>query len=415
MTDYLQQLEQTPAAARWPKVRQWMYHEPLPFFAQAREQRPILQLPEVTVVTRFADCSTVLRRHQAFSVALYKPKQGDYWMAQDDTAIHWREKSVMQAILDREQTPKMRAWIGEKTAMLLKNGGGTIEAVNGLTRAVPIAFVQEWFGFVDSDPKKLFEWSYWNQHDAFHNQPFDTDIIADPAAVVAQRVAANKEMVNYLAALVQRRVAELKGGQVNTDPVSRLLRLAVSGALQFDPVRVGLNVGGLLIGTVETTSHTAINALAGLLDRPELIGDARAAAAADDPAAIDGYVYEALRFRPAFPYFFRTCEQPTVLAGGTPHAAEIPKGTTVLALTHAAMFDLAAFPDPERFDPKRSRSDAFHFGHGLHECLGRAIGEVMIPEIVRQCLRLPGLRATGPVERQDGTVPESYTLRWNAA
>ena len=54
-------------------------------------------------MTRFADCADILRRYDAFSVALYKPKQGDYWMAQDDTPIHWREKSIMRAILDREQ------------------------------------------------------------------------------------------------------------------------------------------------------------------------------------------------------------------------------------------------------------------------------------------------------------------------
>ena len=413
-TRYVDQFDQTPASARWPLVRRWMYEESLPFFAEVRAHRPILPTPEVTVVTRFADCAAVLRRYDAFSVALYKPKQGDYWMAQDDTPIHWREKSIMRAIIDREQIPKIRAYVADKAAALLNNAGGKIDAVDGLTRAVPIALVQDWFGFVDSDPKQLFEWSYWNQHDCFHNQPFDSIVRPDPAAIVTSREAANENMRQYLIALVQRRATELKAGQLNADPVSRLLRLSVTGALQFDVARVVLNVGGLLIGAVETTSHAAINALAGLLDRPEVIGAARAAAAADDPAAFDGYVFEALRFKPAFPYFFRTCEQPTMLAGGTEHATEIAPGTTVLAVTHAAMFDPAVFPEPERFDPSRARGDTFHFGQGLHECLGRPIAQVMIPEIVRQCLRRPGLRAAGPVDRRGGPVPESYTLRWDA-
>src|SRR6266508_929418 len=76
-TRYLEQFDQTPAGARWPLVRRWMYEESLPFFAEVRAHRPILETPEVTVVTRFADCAAILRRYDAFSVALYKPKQGD--------------------------------------------------------------------------------------------------------------------------------------------------------------------------------------------------------------------------------------------------------------------------------------------------------------------------------------------------
>jgi cytochrome P450 len=103
-----------------------------------------------------------------------------------------------------------------------------------------------------------------------------------------------------------------------------------------------------------------------------------------------------------------------VLAGGTEFAVAIKPGTTVLALTHSAMFDSAVFPNPDSFDPSRPGSDTFHFGQGLHECLGRPIAEVMIPEIVRQCLRLSNLRADGPVVWREGLVPLSYRLRWGA-
>ena len=77
-----------------------------------------------------------------FSVALYKPKQGDYWMAQDDTAVHWREKSIMRAILDREDIPDIRTFVAHKAAELLAAAGGSMDAVPGLTRAVPLALVQ---------------------------------------------------------------------------------------------------------------------------------------------------------------------------------------------------------------------------------------------------------------------------------
>lgn len=412
MASYLERFDQTPVARRWALARRWMFEESLPFFAELREHRPILVTPEATLVARFADCREVLLRHDVFSVALYRPKQGDYWMAQDDTPIHWREKSIMRAVLDREQVPEIRTFIGTKAAALLAEAGGEIEAVSGLTRAVPIALVQERFGYADSDPKELLEWSHWNQYDAFHNQPFDAVVRPDPAAITAKREAANARMRDYLIKLVQRRAGELKAGQDNHDMVSRLLRLVFSKALQFDPTRVVLNVGGLLIGTVETTSQAVIHSLAQLLGRPDVLARARAAAAQDDPEAVDGFVFEALRFHPIAPHMFRVCEAATTLARGTDHATEIPPGTIVLPLVQSAMFDETAFAEPDRFDPTRPLGNTFHLGYGLHECLGRPIARVLVPEIVRQCLRLPGLEAIGPIDYAGGPFPEAYRLRW---
>jgi hypothetical protein len=37
---------------------------------------------------------------------------------------------------------------------------------------------------------------------------------------------------------------------------------------------------------------------------------------------------------------------------------------------------------------------------------------VIIPAIVRQVLRLPGLEAAGPVDRGGGPFPEHVPLRW---
>jgi cytochrome P450 len=411
MASYLQRFDATPVAKRWPLVRGWMFGEPLPFYAELRQERPILVMPELTLATRFDDCTEILRRHEVFSVALYKPKQGDYWMDQDDTAIHWREKSIMRAILDREDIPAIRSYVADRAAALLVAAGGSIDAVAGLSRAVPIALVQDWFGFAHSDPAKLRKWSYWNQLDAFWNQPFDSIAWPDPAEIVAQREAVTEEMVVYLIGLIAIREGEYKLGLGGQDPVSRLLALAGSKALKFDVKRVVLNSGGLLIGAVETTSHAVVNALDVLMKRPDDLAKARAAALSDDPAAIDGFAFEALRFSPAFPYFFRTCEQDTALGRGEKYETPIAKGTTVLAVTHSAMFDPKALSNPDAFDPNRGPGNQFHFGLGLHECLGAAVGGVMIPEIVRQSLRLKDL-STGPIDYKNGPVPESWQWTW---
>ena len=145
MADYLHRFDATPAAERWPLVRRWMSEEPRAFFDELRRNRPVLATPAVTLAVRFSDCRDILLRHDIFSVALYKPKQGDYWMAQDDTAVHRREKSIMQAVLDREDIPKIRAYVADKAAALIAAAPGEMDIVAGLTRAVPIALVQDWF------------------------------------------------------------------------------------------------------------------------------------------------------------------------------------------------------------------------------------------------------------------------------
>jgi cytochrome P450 len=411
MGSYLQRFDATPEAERWPLVRGWIFNEALPFLAELRAERPILTMPEVTLATTFEDCTQVLARYDVFTVALYKPKQGDYWMAQDDTAQHWREKSIMKAILDFEEIPAIRRWVATKCEALFAAAGGSMDAVAGLTRAVPVALTQEWFGYANADPAAMVKWSYWNQLDAFWNQPFDAFKWSDPAAIVRHRVLASAEMAAYLLALVGVREAEVKLGSKAHDSVSRLVALSQTGAVDFPMLRIVQNVGGLLIGAVETTSHCVVKALDWMMQHPDILAKARDAALGDDPVAVDGYATEALRFQPPFPYFFRMCEQDTVLGRGQPYEAPIARGTTVLAVTQSAMFDPAALPHPDVFDPGRGPGNQFLLGYGLHECLGRAIASVMIPEMVRQSLRLPGL-SVGAVDYKGGPVPEAWEWRW---
>ena len=414
MGAYLDRIDATPDAGKWPLVRQLMTKERQPFFAELREERPVMKLPDgIWFATRYADCTMVLQRWNDFGVDLYKPKQGSFFMAQDDTAEHWRDKSVMKSILDFEDLPAIRSFVGTEAARILREANGALDAPQQLSRMVPCRLVQEFFGFTSSDPAKLIDWSYWNQTDAFHNQFFDKDVVDDPDFVVAQRKKAGIGLALYLGRIMITRWVQWKLHSGKHDPVTRLLRLSRSGGLKFGLGKVLFNAGGLLIGTIETTSVTVCNAISELLSRPDMLERARAAATAADPTAFDGYVIEALRFNPAFPYFFRTCHTPTQLGGGTGHAVTVEPGSTVIACTHSAMFDPEAYAEPDAFDARRTMYQTFTLGYGHHECLGRAIATVMIPEIVRQVLLMPNLRATGPVELKYG-VPEHYPLRWGA-
>jgi cytochrome P450 len=412
MGTYAARIDAAAPADKWPLARKFMLEEAHAFHAEMREQRPILELPELTMAFRYADCALVLRRHDDFGVDLYRPKQGDYFMAQDDTADHWRDKSIMKAILDFEELPDIRKFVGETAADILAKAKGSIDLPKALTRAVPVAVVQKFFG-ISGSAKNLIEWSYWNQQDAFHNQPFDAVAVSDPAHIIKMRERSNICLALNIGRQVLTRAAKIKLHMGGHDPVSRLIRLSFSDGVKFPLKKVLFNAGGLLIGAVETMSHAVNNAIAELLDRPKDLADAKAAATAGQPTEMDGFALEALRFRPAFPYFFRTCHRPTELAGGTAFSHTVKPGTTVLAVTHSAMFDPASFADPTLFDGKRSQGDNFTFGYGIHECLGRAVAKPMIAEMVSQVVRLPGLAAAGPVVFRGG-VPESFPLTWQA-
>ena len=181
---------------------------------------------EVTLAAGFDDCIDILRRHDLFSVALYKPKQGDYWMAQDDTA------DPLAGKIDHAGDPRSRGTAGyphlcrDQGRALLAAANGSIDAVTGLTRAVPLALVQDRFGLTHSEPPRC-PVGYRNQIDAFWNQPFDALAWPDPAKIVHERETANLAMVGLSRDPVAIREGEVKLGAAGHDSCAAGQALAI--------------------------------------------------------------------------------------------------------------------------------------------------------------------------------------------
>lgn len=440
--DYLAVLDATAPEHQFPLVRKWMDQEPLPFFKVLRERRPVLVTPMCTLVAEFDQVEDLLRQPKIFTTALYLPKMGEgiFLMCHDDDALHTREKSLMQAVLNRDELPAVRALVGQLARTALDGADGKrIDAITNYTRMIPARLVQEYFGLKGCDVRLLMEWSYWNQVDTFHNQPFDLLSEARRAEIIRRHDETGKALSRYVEELVGIRLAEVEvemataplqvlqrwmsritraldgkpAPALTDDIVSRLLRCHFPHSFDFDIKRLGVNVGGLLIGAIETTSPAVAAVIQYLLDRPELRDQAIASARLPDPTAFDGFVWEALRFVPISPYLFRETSVATKIAPGTPHETDLPPGTLVLALTQSAMFDPHCSDRPDEFLPGRNWYHTFTFGFGPHECLGRYVGMVMIPEMVRQILLRPGLVAEGPMDFGDGPFPQKWNLRWS--
>jgi cytochrome P450 len=433
MTDYLVQFDQAPEEEKFPLVRRWIDSEALPFFKNLREKRPVLVTPTCTLVARFGDVTDVLRQPKVFTTALYVPKQsnGLYLMSHDDDALHTREKAIMQGLLNRDDLPAVRALVARLCNEVLD--GATdhrLEAAYGYCRSVPAGLVQNYFGLTGVAREKLVEWSYWAQYDTFHNQPFDLRTDAEHKRICDAHDRTDKELGTYITELiahrllvarvsapvhwVSRALRRLVGspGSLTDDIVARMLRTGFPGEVDFDIQRLGVNASGLLIGAVETTARAVAQVTQYLMESPEWFTRAKEAARLPDTARFDAIVWEALRFVSPFPYTFRECGAECTIGRGTEYEATVRPGTYVLCLTQSAMFDENAFDRPHEFDPSRNWYHYFHFGFGSHECLGKYIGMVMIPEMIRQLFLRTDLRADGRIDDGGGPFPERYDLTW---
>jgi len=420
MTSYLEQYDAATDADRPYLARRWMDTEPLPFFKELREKRPILITPKFTLITRFDDCREVLNMPKVFTVEPYVSKMGDYLMMHDDDALHTREKSLMQCMLNRDDLPAVREMVAKVGKEILDNANGNIEIVNTYCRMVPATLVREYFGLTGAKRSDLIEWSYWNQYDTFHNQPFDLLPPEKSQSIIDRHNETSKKLGKFIVELIARRTVQVKAEEItlstlvrlDDDIVTRMLRTDYPKQLNFDIKRLGINAGGLLIGAVETTSQAVAQVIQYLMQHPEWLAKAKTAAQQENTKEFDGMVWEALRFVPITPYLFRTTASDYTAAKGTGHETVLRAGTYVLPVTLSASFDERAFESPDEFIPQRNYYNYCHFGFGSHECLGRYVGGVMIPEMVRQVFLRQNIAAKAPIDYKSGPFPEQYNLSW---
>jgi cytochrome P450 len=171
---------------------------------------------------------------------------------------------------------------------------------------------------------------------------------------------------------------------LSREPEWSLVAAAGSDAGGLSSAEVVSNAAVLLFGGIETTEGMITNALLHLLsdrDQREHI--------AGDPALLAGAVEESLRLEPAAAVVDRYATTDVELGG-----AQIRRRDPVTVSIAGANRDPAVFPDPDRFDVRRS--NAHHhvaFAHGPHVCIGMHLARLEARSALRLLLeRLPNLR-----------------------
>jgi cytochrome P450 len=200
--------------------------------------------------------------------------------------------------------------------------------------------------------------------------------------------------------------------------VGRLLAMQGTSATAFSDEEIRINVIGLVCGFIPTIATATTFALDALLERPEALRGAQAAARADDDDAVRAHMFEGMRLAPQGPGLFRRTRTDFEVAEGSMHATRIPAGTLTFAATQSAMLDDDVVDDPGEFRIGRPAHHYLHFGVGLHQCFGRFANAMQIPLIAKAVLRRPGLgRAPGPEGQlvKDGPFPRSLVLTFEGS
>jgi cytochrome P450/glutathione S-transferase len=364
------------------------------YFLQKRF--PVLKIPFVKIMTVNKNDLLVelLSRDEDFTVEEINAKKmsnqkGAFFLGMDRMNPQFdRERDIVRSATKRDDLDLIRNFVRTSADEITQEAQqyGRLDIANDLCFPVLVRLLDFYFGVPAPSEAKMRSWLRALFYDLFLN--FTNNEVKHQKAVDAS--LARKE---WILDLIKDRKQELNDGKTLDDNIlNRLILMQQEpGSKWFDDDALQRNIGGLLTGILETTNKATILVLDELFNRPTVLTAAIETAKNRDMKKMYGYVSEALRFNPAQPGVIRYCEAEQTIKGKGDKAYKIPARTTVFALTAAAMFDPAAFPDPKTFNPERD-SVYMNYGFALHECYGKYINAVTISEFTAAVLRLKNVR-----------------------
>lgn len=354
--------------------------EPTPLYAQLRSDEPIarVQVPygrEAWLVTRYDAVKAVFsdpRFSRALAVGPDTPRRGRGWARAEavislDPPDHTRLRKLLGPAFSMPNVKRLRPRVETIVAGLLDDlvdHGPPADLVQILTRRAPVMVICAVLGIPYDDHGKF---------GGFPQLIMSTD--ADKA---------REGMLDYLRGLIAERRA-----RPTDDVFSALVREADSGGQITEDELVALGEN-LLANGYETMANEIANFVYVLLIHPDQLAWLR-----EDLSRVPKAVEELLRFVP--------------LAAGAPGAggharvatADIEvdgvtfaEGDAVLPAINSANRDEHVFPEPDRLDLNRERSNThLTFGHGPHHCLGAQLARMECQVILTGLLlRFPALR-----------------------
>jgi cytochrome P450 len=364
-------------------------------------------------VTRRKDVTDVLTRDDDFGV-VYGPRMEtitggeNFFLGMQDTPRYTRDTSNMRLAMRREDVPAIiTPFVAAAAAELVAAAPGRIDVPQQLSLPVAARLLDHYFGTPGPSEADIIDWTstlFWYLF---------LDLQADAQKDVVAEAKA-KAFREWLDGHIAARKAS---GEEREDVIGRCLAMQAGGDVGMTDIDIRNNLIGLLIGELPTTSATANLALDELLDRPEALAGAQAAAQAGDDALLAAYVFEALRFNPLNPVIYRRALRDATVAAGTLRARHIPQGRMVMASNLSAMFDPLVVPAPTAFRVDRPWETYMLWGYGMHICFGAHLNRATLPNILKPLLAKKGLRRAagdaGRIEKGDNSFPLHFHVEYD--
>ncbi len=375
--------------------------DPYPLYGWLREHEPVFYDFQfgAYMLSRYADCSRVLR-----NPALFRGPETSELMAvfpqarRHDSyrillsalpALNPPQHTRVRGLLARDFTPRrverLRPEVERLCDELLTDverklsDGAVIDLHREVSTPIPMQVAARLIGIPGEDLPKVAALVPAMVH------------VVNQAATEAQLDAADQafaEFGDYLRALITAR---------RGDPCDDLISALVSahGGMndQLSEAELIVMLQMLWAAGFETVAIALDNAVLTLLR------DRRHGQWLTDESSALAWVDELLRW-----------DTPGSISTGRRYATadtelggiRIPAGAQVRLLLNAANRDPAAYPDSDRFDPRRSGPPALAFGAGIHFCMGASLTRLEMSALLRRIqARMPALRlAAEPVRRR---------------
>lgn len=338
--------------------------DPYPHYRRLRRLGSVVWLRRqgAYALPRYAECKATLRDDTTFvsgkGVALnpISNRLSRGTTLNSDGADHDRRRKLVAHRLLPRALHELAATVDEQAAVIVDAAvrRGTVDAVDDLAAALPLAVVPDLVGWPRDERGLLLDWGgatfdvlgpvNWQAVKSF---PRSLQMLRFAHRVVRSRAVLDGSMVDELLAAVD-------AGTVTREQCT---------ALMIDYIAPSL----------DTTISAISNAVSLLALYPE-----QWALLKDDPSLIPNAVNEIVRFESPLRAFARLVARDTDIAG-----VPLRAGSRVLVIYASANRDEREWDNPETFDITRDAGRHLGFGNGAHACAGQALARLETAAMLR--------------------------------
>jgi cholest-4-en-3-one 26-monooxygenase len=373
---------------------------PHDMFEVLRREAPVFWQEEPNgggywAITKYEDLKHISRHPMDFS----SERQGSLIRDPDPGALAFIQQVMLsmdppkhrhyRSLVNKAFTPRMVDGLRPRIAQMCRQivndviEKGECDFVEDLAAPLPMLVITELMGVPEEDRRNVYE--IGNKMVGFDDPEYhDGKTLEIKASENDANMKLSAEMFLYAAKLREKALAH-----PGDDLATALVNVELDGR-KLTPEEFNFFFLLLLIAGNETTRTVTTNGMISLLDHPDQLR-----ALKQDLSLLDGAVEEILRFSPAVHSFRRSATKPTEIRG-----QEIPEDAKLILWYPSANRDEDVFPEPQRFDIRRSPNDHVAFGYGEHYCLGANLARMELQEIFRELVtRIDGLERTAKPRR----------------